>query len=292
MVEQKLYFTKKNIVDDLFDVEHLHDYTLAILASDKGLRFSVIDIKHNKFLAIEDFVYNFQNSHFSYPLAIDQIFDEHSYLKAGFWKSIKLFVRNAKFTILPVSLFDEKLKKEALSLNCNISSSENINFYKHSSTDIVNIFAYEKEIFDTIQKIYPNKLIELVHHSSMFFEGVLSHSNNHQHVNVFAYVEDNLLTIAVKKEEKILFINNFKFQSANDLLYFVLFVYEEIDLNPEIVPLNLSGDIDKASEGFDKLHRFIRYIKFTSKPQNLKLSYKFDEVDDHRYFSLLNAHLC
>lgn len=287
MEENNLYTLINGVKDDLFDVDNLHTYLLSLQVSNHGFRFGVFDNANTRILALEDYKFLNENK----VECIEALFESHAYLKAGFWKSIKLFIRNAKFTLVPHSLFSDDLAQELLALNCKINENEKVAFYKHTTLDIVNIFALEQGILNRIQKFYPNKHIEVIHHSSMFMEGVINHTNHNQHINVFAFIEDHLLTIAVRKEDKLLFVNNFKYQTANDIIYFILFVYEEIDLNPEVVPINISGDVDKKSEVYEKLYRFIRFIKFTQKPKTLKLGYLFDEINEHRYFGLLNAHL-
>lgn len=286
------YTLVKKIVDDTFEVEHLHEYILSIQLGNSLFRFCVIDTKRNRCMMIEDYKFN----HTLYPSQLleqlEHIYDDNSVLKAGFWKSIKISVKNLKFSLIPNSLFTENKAIDLLRLNCEVSTEDELFFFKHTTNDTVNIFTAEKLIINWFKKSYPNKSLELIHHTSLLIEGVLQNHSSMLARNVYVSVEDSILTVVVKKGFELEFCNNFQFVTPNDFVYFIMFVYDELDLNPETVPITLMGDIAKNSTIFVKLYKYVRHISFGEKPTTLKFGYKFDEVNDHHYFDLYNMYLC
>ena len=292
-MEDKVKYTLvKKITDDTFEVDHLHEYVLSIQVGPSVFRFCVIDSIRNRCLQIEDYKFNYPLEPSQILEQLDLIFDDNTLLKAGFWRSIKLSVKNLKFSLIPNSLFSDQYTADFLRLNCDFTENEEVHYFKHGTNDTVNIFVAEKKIINWFKAQYPNKTIEVIHHTSLLIEGVLQNYSSTEKQKVYISIEDSIVTIVVKKGFNLEFCNNFQFRTANDFVYFVMFVFDELDLNPEVIPIILLGDISKNSESFNKIYRYIRNVSFGDKPTTLKFGYKFDEVNDHHYFDLYNMHLC
>ncbi len=67
---------------------------------------------------------------------------------------------------------------------------------------------------------------------------------------------------------------------------------KELNLDPETCKVILYGELSLDSAIFNLLYKYIRYINFGSKPNQIQFSYRFDEIMDHRYFDLYTLHLC
>lgn len=292
MYAKATYTLDTQIKDDTFEVDDMHEYILNAQVSMHSFRFCVIDTTRNRCVALEDYKITGCNDCNDLLDVLENIFDENSVLKAGFWKSVKLSFRNSHFSLVPQSLFSENHAKDILGITCYLSDKHEVHYYKHSGNGTVNIFAAEAPVLKWFKKNYPGKYIEVIHHTSWLLEGVKHSKVVDVHTKVYVNVDDELLSISVKRGEEILFINNFQFYSPNDFVYYILFVYNEFDLNPEVIPIILTGNIHKNSENYLKIYRFVRNIVFGKKPTWLKFGYHFDEVSDHRYFELYSAHFC
>jgi hypothetical protein len=109
---------------------------------------------------------------------------------------------------------------------------------------------------------------------------------------IYVHVEENFLTVVVKGSKGLDLCNSFYFSSTDDFVYFVMFVYHQLNLQPEKQPVILFGEITPDSEIYKKLYKYIRNISFGDKPSSLKFSYHFDELFDHRFFDLYSMHFC
>ena len=58
--------------------------------------------------------------------------------------------------------------------------------------------------------------------------------------------------------------NTYNFQAPEDVLYYVLFGFEQFDLNPEQIPLALAGSVSEQSELFDLLFKYVRNVSLYS----------------------------
>ncbi|MDX2196178.1 MAG: DUF3822 family protein [Cytophagales bacterium] len=286
------YSLVKKVKDDSFEVDHLHDYSLSLQVSGNSFRFCVIDTVKHRCMLIEDYSFH-PGSDADHVIAqLAHIFEDNTLLKAGFWKNIKLSIKNLKFSLVPQSLFSEEYIGNYLAINCTYTNDEELHYFKHGRNDTVNIFASEKKITDWIKAQYPRKTIEIMHHTSIFIEGVFQNHHHAAEKTVYINVEENIVTIVVKKGLQLEFCNNFHYRTTNDFLYYVLFVYDELGMNPDTTKTVLAGNIHKNSELYMRLYKYIRHVDFSLKPASLKFAYNFDEVHDHRYFELYSMYYC
>lgn len=79
---------------------------------------------------------------------------------------------------------------------------------------------------------------------------------------VFANFTSTQLDMVVFKEGRLQLANSFEYHTANDVVYYVLFVYEQLTLSTEEIPIYLSGAINKASSVYSGLYKYVRYLEF------------------------------
>lgn len=285
---------EKRIQDEKFNVEHIAQYILMLQVNNSIFRVCVTDPETNRCLLLD----NYALDEVLYPeqlvsqLAL--IYDDHPLLKAGFWKSIRIAVKNLDFSLIPDSLFDKEHARQYLSLNSGRSASDgdSIYYYQQRNTEAVNIFSADRKIIDWFSNQYPGKKIQVVHHTTPLIEGVLFDETTAQKRSMYVHVERKFLTILVKNEKSLEFVNNFYFTTTEDFLYFVLFVFDQLKLNPETTPVTVFGEISPDSPVYRKLYKYIKDLRFGDKPSALRFSYQFDEVFDHRFFDLYSMHFC
>lgn len=289
------YQLLKRAKDDSFSVDQLSNYALFLQVSSVLFRVCVTDTERNRCLLLED--YRFDTPLKSTDQLIQQlelIVDDHHLLKAGFWKSVKLAVRNSHFSLIPNSLFDKNFLKEYLALNCSLSNGipDHFYYYTQRGTDAVNIFAADRKLVDWFARLYPARQIQVIHFTSPLIEGVMHERKQSEMREVFLEVEQNHLTILVKNQKVLEFCNTFYFETPEDFLYFVLFVYDQLGLNQYDTPVTLWGDIAPDSPVLQKLKSYIKIVHFGDKPASMKFGYFFDELQEHSYYDVYSMHLC
>lgn len=288
------YKLNKRVKDDKFTPEEIGKYILNLQISQTLFRLCVTDTETNRCLLIED--YSLDSILYPEQLIeqLSAIYDGHEVLQAGYWRSIRLAIKDIDFSLIPKSLFDQQYARDYLRINTGQDALRNqdVFYYTQKSTDAVSIFSADKKIIDWFRKQYPGKAITLVHHTTAFIEGILFNNRDTADKSVFIHVEKNFLTIVVKSAQKLEFCNSFYFSTSEDFIYFAMFVYHQLQLNPEQTPLTLFGEIAPDSSVYKKLYKYVRHIKFGDKPSTIRFCYKFDEVFDHRFFDLYSMHFC
>lgn len=288
------YKLNKKIKDDSFNVDHLSEYCLSLQISSKLFRICITDSSRNRCLLLEDY----QFSHVQHPdqliETLQEIYDDHHLLQAGYWKSVKLALKTSNFSLVPHALFDQEFAKDYLNLNCTTSAinGDEVLFYKQNSTDVVNIFSADKKIINFFEAAYIGKKLKIVHHTSSLIEGIMVQNANKDQREMFLYIEKDQLTVVIKKNRTLEFCNSFFFTTPEDFVYYVMFVAEQLKFNPEKDYVTVWGDLLPDSSFIKKLSMYMCHIKFGNKPSSLYFGYNFDELLDHNFFDLYNLHLC
>jgi len=88
------------------------------------------------------------------------------------------------------------------------------------------------------------------------------------------------------------FCNNYTFKAPEDLVYYTLFVMDQLSLNPEKAEVTMSGKISIKSEVVKLLRKYIRFVNVLKFDGDTSLSYALSEVEPHRFIDLLNPALC
>ena len=101
-----------------------------------------------------------------------------------------------------------------------------------------------------------------------------------------------MVDIVIIEGNQLLFYNAFPYHSKQDFIYFIIFVIEQLNLNPEDIELKFSGKIDKKSTLYDIAWKYIRNIGFQELPASYRYSYVFNDIPAHYYFVLLNSGIC
>ena len=98
--------------------------------------------------------------------------------------------------------------------------------------------------------------------------------------SVFANFTSKQLDLLVYKDGKLYLANSFEYHTPEDIVYYTLFIYEQLNLDPETIPIYLSGSIDKTNPTYLALYTYIRHVDFIT-TQNLRIV-QFDEEESHK----------
>ncbi len=291
---QTYYQRMTKIQDSAFNVEELGQYQLCLTIGPKEFYFAVINTNNNRCLSLEHFSFQKVGSMERLTNFMKEIIEDHHYLSAGFWKEIFVCVKNQRFSLVPNSLFDEAHLTDYLNWQCEIDEEKDAFFYhQHPALGLVTTFATSKKLVKAIEEFYPNKKPIILHQTSPLLEGALQAFEPSLPLKMHLHCSGSFLNIVIlRKGGQLQYNNVFTYKTPEDLLYFTMLVIKELELNPETLPVSVSGDIDFSDMNFTKLYQYIRALSFSTRPTHLHFGYMFDEVFDHQFFDLLSLPLC
>ena len=251
-----------------------HDLKKLYVANTNAKLISIIDTSSNKYLVLHSGI---------------QHRPSNMKLLNNSFKSVSCSLENNKFTLIPSVLFDEENKESLLGFNHEVTADEEILVNTLHNLEAKILFTVSKSLTAEIRKQFPNA--NFIHSSTSFIEGLLVQHKNYSEKKVFANFYANYFEIVILDGKELLFSNAFTYKTSEEIAYYILFVYEQLNLNPETIELVLSGEIEKTAKEHSLLYTYIRNVKFASRPDGFKYSYKFEEIPNHKFFSLFTQYL-
>ena len=279
------YITK---FDEGFDVEKSKDYRLTIQFSLGGLSFAFFDTNSNTIVGIEFYQSDFLTDGNEVFNAIERILDSKRMGGKAF-QSVTCIVEDRVNTLVPRPLFDESRALQYLDFGFQIPPDSKILHDFVKKADGENVYALPQVLYSKLITKWPKATF--VHASSLFMNGLLGHDDPAR-AGVYVCVRNRNFDLLVKKDGELQFFNNFKFNTKDDFIYFLLFALEQCHLSgPETVVL-FSGLVMPASEIFSLCSRYVKEVRFIGNDQSLKVSEALNEVPFHYYFIHYQALKC
>lgn len=283
----------KKIKDDRFDEDKIHQYTLFINIGTRDFQVGVVDLDDSRFLVLEDYVFPGVSSQHELVTALDQLFEAHAYLKAGFWKQIKVSLKNQNFVQVPQALYTEDALEDYLKFNSHINRDQE-NFIPVSlpNSQSVTVFAIPKELKAWIETIYPNNKPVFIHQSGALIEGVMQSAKNRKDNPLYVYIDRFKLHILSVQNEKLIYYNQFSIKQFSDYIKYIMLVMKSLNMDQQTSQVVLWGYIGKNSPHYHEFYKYINNVTFGERPKYFKFGYFFDESQEHHFFDLYSIQLC
>lgn len=238
---------------------------LSVQVSLTGLSFLIKDAQKNEFTFFEHTV-------FDHPVPIELLTEEitksyhkHPELQQTF-SDVSVIHQNALFALVPQALFDEKNSADYLKYTSKTLTTDYIDFDTIDPTEIVNVFVPYTNVNNFFFEQYGAFTFQ--HHNTVFIKNILMQSTMEQSLKMYVHCLNPTVDILVVKNKKVQLCNTFKCQTPEDFVYYILFVAEQLQMNPEEFELFLTGNVTKEHPFYEAAYQYIRNVTFL-KPANI-----------------------
>jgi len=273
------------IKDDKFNPEYLSQYNYIICFFRNSIEIGVIDSLDSRVLVLERYRIENKNRIENYIDEINKIFDNHYFLKAGYWKSINVILSNEKMTWLPKEIFVEPYAREYLKLNCELNFVyDKILWNQLEALNLVCIFSMHVKLYEWVTTIYQGKKIQFYHSSHI---GILSclGKMNFAPFLISLSLQDDLLQIIIFKNSKLFFCNLFKIKTADDIRYYIYAILQEFKI--EVQQCNVELFYNSENENLVKhIYEIFPNATKGKKCETKTFGYIFDELQDNQFFNI------
>ncbi len=243
-----------------FDIEKLYQYQLSCEVSESSFSYLVIDMTDNQTVVSEKYDFPESKEKKSISFYLTQIYATHDFLKSLRWKAIEIIIDNQSFTLVPTDLFKKEYTTRYLQLakGTHITDDEEVHTYTHEDLGIVNIYSTDRELYNWFSGTYPLVDLKYQHKTSQMIDLAIFTSKAQ---TAFIYFGNHHFTMVVTANGALKFCNRFDFKTAKDLVYYVLFTMNELEIEPDEIILRLYGNIKEQTEEFDLLNQYLTNVK-------------------------------
>ena len=255
-----------------FDAEKSSHYRMAIQCSLGGLSFALLDAETQTLVALECYQSDLLADSNDLYRTLERALEDKGLNNKSF-QSVTFITDNRYCSFIPEPLFNEADQGKYLDFAFQVPDTYAIVSERLASAQCINVFALPTALKDKLTGKWPN--IRITHSSSVFVDNIMKNENEN---GVFVNVRNRDFDLLVKKEHKLHFFNNYKFNTKEDFAYFLLFAMEQNGLSGQDALVRFSGLIRPASDIIDLCGRYVRDIRFVEDPHTLQVSKALDEV--------------
>ncbi len=255
---------------------------MTIQHSLDGLSFVVFDTAENKFIALKH--YHTTEKNISLETLLLELQEKES-LNFDEFKNVNILIDNNNNTFVPKDYFQEETKEDYLSL-LNIKHS-NVLTDDIAEHNIVNVYSYDDKLN------FLNNNIKVYHSSSILIKKLLKEfSGRNPETRAFVNVKNNSYELIIINNDKLVFHNYFNFNTKEDFLYFILFTFDQLNIDNESIPLYFIGFIEEKSTLVELCSRYIRNIRFFNRDNDFSYINELNSVPYYYYYTLYSFISC
>jgi hypothetical protein len=283
--------------DDSFSIHSSRDYCLSILVARHGFSFCISRYEDHVILGLE--AYNFSISDTHLPASSDvkewchqltMLLGNLESLKKSF-RNINIGIEQPKSTLVPGALFAEEDKADWLLFNQPVADYEICREEELLPAMAKMLYTIPRNILSVLTTAFPEA--EVFSASGQLINNLLSATHEAARDGVlYAHIQGAWVELVYLGEGSLKYNNTFSYQTQEDLAYYVIFVMEQLGLNPDTTVLVLLGEIERGSDHFELLYRYIRNIRFIDNSIMLEPKQMAADIPFHIYFNLINFARC
>ena len=179
--------------------------------------------------------------------------------------NIKLIINNKLSTLVPKTLFDEKVSLEYLKYDVKLLKNDVASYDKIEEIEAVNVYLPFINVNNYLIDNFGT--FHYYHYSTLFIKKSIKSALGNNNYTSLNFRED-CFDMAVLKNDHLVFHNSFEYKTKEDVLYFIInsFQQNKIKLKKNIfyVSGNLNDDISQF------LKKFHKNINFSDERTNWK----------------------
>ncbi len=221
----------------------LNGFSFCVFNQEKEIEFKIVETSKNKF------------SEYELLILIKEVFDTNDTLKLNF-KQIKVIYQNELFALVPKEIFEEKNCVNYLNYSVKTLATDYITFDEIGNFNIIDVFIpyinLNNYLFDALGEF------NYMHSSNVLIKHILEHNTSEGTPKIDLLISHCYFEMVVSKGKELLLFNAFEYQSNEDILYYLLFCMEQLNLSPNEIPVILLNQIDSTL--FELLYTYIRHV--------------------------------
>lgn len=187
---------------------------------------------------------------------------------------------------VPKSLFDENSIGSYLQYNTKVFDTDFFSFDEVDNYDINNVYVPYVNVNNFLIDQFGS--FDYKNVNSVLVTKLLDLSKNKLDKQVYVHLKETHFEIVIIDQSKLLLYNSFEYSTPEDFVYYLLFTFEQLQLNPETIQVTLLGKVTEEDACYNIAYRYVRHITLLDVSDlAFRLSVTNEEARNH--FTLLNS---
>jgi hypothetical protein len=275
-----------NLVDKSYSKDNSAHYHLSIQIDTDGLSFCILDIQKKHYIVFQKYVFGKSSDIVALIDKLEKCFEEDEILKASFNSSSCIYLTQ-KSTLIPSAFFDEMNLRDYFEFNHPLEELDEIHYNIIPDIDASNVFAIPTYLANLLYSKFRG--LKIYHQATPFIKSALKDfkPSSSVHINL----NTGFFDVVIKQGNRLILYNTFLYQNETDMLYYVLFIINQLKLSPEKIPMTICGEMSDRVSFQESLSKFIPKLMYLE-PVSPGFSNVFERLNRHKYFNLFYLYNC
>ncbi len=251
--------------------------------------FYIITDSQQNVLVLRSYSYPSKSNYILLKSSLQQTLLDDNLLRLSF-QSTKIELVADLSALVPAPLFEPDKVETYLQHLSKVDPINKVHNELVAELDIHNVYAFNLEIYSLLKTYFPRA--EFYHMGTSLLKAFHALTKHQTGEDVYLNVMQGSFQAIVFRSKELILYNTFFFRSTKDFLYYVMLIYDQLGLNQEKVPLNISGELLEDSEVYQLVYKYTRNIHFIKRPHFYRFSDKFSHIPEHFYYDLYSLKLC
>lgn len=283
-----------NRINPDFNPDLAFQYQLSILLRQDGFSFIVTLCSSSRVLVFYDIDTKISNSHESlWPkdLALYlQALKSYELLTLSY-ASIAIAISSERFLMAPQQYAEEEYKANLFSVMYQPLHSDIILSDAIMDKGPVCLALVPKEIVEFCHVYWPKAVIECA--TVVNIKGIMRTFSQLIKRQIFVQVATGNIEIIIIQGLRLLYINSFRYKTGEDILYYLLFVLEQLGFSHTDEELVLLGQVVEDSDLVKQLKLYFLSLTFAKEVEtSINDDLTSAGIFFHQHFTLLHLSLC
>ncbi|MDX2171560.1 MAG: DUF3822 family protein [Bacteroidota bacterium] len=277
-------YSVKKYYKDNFDL--VQKSNLSFFFSSNSFIFCEFSVDFKKILHLADIEFNLQNNpSLTLIERLQFIFSNYQLIKN--YNKVYINILNTHFTLIPNAFKNENSNTELLQFGTGLMKPNHT--IEKPINNLTFCYTVEHELKHFLEKTFP---IAIINHSGVISLSLFNSLPSINNFDIFISINFGFVEISIKQNNDLHFYNVFNYQSNEDIIYYLLFTVEQLNLNPLTIKVAIAGQIETTDHLIISLKKYIKHINFIINEASIFSSNELKSIPNHFYFSVLNQHLC
>ncbi|MCW5520795.1 DUF3822 family protein [Aureitalea sp. L0-47] len=175
-------------------------------------------------------------------------------------ESVKVIYSNPEYALVPSTLFDESKASDYLKFNSKILVNDYIAWDEVQNRGLHVVYVPYVNVNNFLYDTFGG--FEYFHVASVMLNLVPSANRFSESPEVFIYVDRASFQMVIQKNGELQLCNAYPYTTPEDFIYYVLFCFEQLELNPDSVKVTFLGMVSEHDSLYEIAYTYIRNIDF------------------------------
>jgi len=193
-------------------------------------------------------------------------------------------------TLVPRGLFTLENRKAYLDALYHLPQGKIIMHDEINPGDMVNVYCIPADLYQLITEKFTGA--RHVHYLTSLLKGLRMFSREAGKETIYCHLRDERMDVLIFRDTQLLFSNSFHFSNKEELVYYLLFIMEQLSIGPDTRRILFFGETAANAEAIKYSREYLGDVFVgLGKPSGYGVDPSLG-IEEDVYYNLLSLSLC